>query len=1032
VGQGNASTVPASGAEVERPGERRQLTVLFCDLVGSTPLSQQLDAEEWRDVVEAYHRTAAAAVTRFGGHVAQYLGDGLLVYFGWPTAREDDPERAIRAGLAILDAMVTLNATLAAETRLAVRIGMHTGAVVIGENGAVFGDTPNIAARVQGAAEPDTVVITAATQRLVAGMFVVEDRGPHNLKGVRDPVTLYRVVQPSGVRSRLDVAAGRLTRFIGREVELATLVERFERVADGEGQTALLVGEAGVGKSRLAYELRDRLATLPHTWLECAATPYTQSTPFQPVIALVAQALALTPDDNAAEKLAKITRALEDAGLASEESVALVADFLDVATHSRLDMVRELQRRKTVELLAAWNLALSEAQPLVVLIEDLHWCDPSSLELLGRLAAQNARARILLVGTARPEFVPPWPARSNVTTIQLARLARRHARALVAELGAEALPAAMVDTLVERADGIPLYLEELTKSVVEPGAARGVDAIPSTLADSLMARLDRLSTAKDVAQRAAVIGRELSYELLASLSGMDEAALRHGPEILVNAEILFVRGEPPHATYTFKHALVQEAAYGALLKRTRQQLHGRIVDALRERFPEQAAAEAEVVARHAEAAGRFDEAIAQYGLAGERAQARSADHEAIRQFEKAIAILQKQPAAPARDACELVLLLGLGASLMWVHGYADTATAAAYERAVALATNAGLSTSLDAAQRGLAFVSLNRAELERAHGLLVDLRTRAEARGDRQRAGRCCNNLAIIAHHRGEFAASLAYCEQAAELCDLVQWDDIIGGNEGVARLCFVAFNLWFLGRSDAALAQAESAVELARQVAHPFSLAYALFFEISVRWCRDRGDSAALRARVREIIALGEMYGFRLWLGFGRTADAGIRVMAGDPAALADAIEGIALAAETGQQLGAPGLMLFLAELQRAGNELAGAQGTAGGALAVAAATGQSFWDADLHRLAGDLLLATGGILDEAAARYECSLETARAQGSRALELRAATSLARLRQRQGERDAARAVLAPVYAWFTEGFGTRDLIEAKALLDDLA
>ena len=582
---------PADTEAATPAGERRQLTVLFCDLVGSTPLSQQLDAEEWRYVVAQYQKAVRAAVGRWGGHVAKEMGDGLLVYFGWPDAREDDPERAIRAGLAILDAMAPVNAKLAAGdgTRLAVRIGMHTGPVVIADGGEIFGETANISARVQGAAEPDTVVVTAATQRLVAGIFVLEDRGPQALKGVRDPVQLYRVVQPSGVRSRLDVAAGHLTRFVGREVELATLVDRWERAADGEGQNVLIVGEAGVGKSRLAYQLRERLATTPHTWLECGTSPYTEGTPFHPVMALVAQGLAFTDADTAAEKVEKIERGLR--GLASPENVAVLADFLGLPPPTSFTMNPDVQRRKTMELLAQWNLAISAIQPLVLLVEDLHWSDASSLELLGRIIAQSATARVLFIATARPEFTPPWPARSNSTTLSLARLTKRQARDMVTTLLGETLPADTVEALVARADGVPLYVEELTKAVAEPGAARGADAIPSTLAGSLMARLDRLSAAKEVAQRAAVLGREFGYPLLAAIAGMEDAGLRQGLTRLVDAEIVFQRGEPPDATYTFKHALVQEAAYESLLKCTRQQLHGRVVDVLRERFPERVESE---------------------------------------------------------------------------------------------------------------------------------------------------------------------------------------------------------------------------------------------------------------------------------------------------------------------------------------------------------------------------------------------------------------------------------------------------------
>src|SRR5215813_2837510 len=539
---GAPTTTPQAEAGLP-PGERRQLTVLFCDLVGSTPLSQQLDAEEWRDLLAQYQQAAAGAVGRFGGHVARKLGDGLLIYCGWPTAREDDPERAVRAGLAIVDALGPLNATLAAGDgpRLAVRIGLHTGSVVIADDGEVFGETPNVAARVQGAAEPDTVVITEATQKLVAGVFVVEDRGPQMLKGVREPVTLYRVVQPSGVRSRLAVAAGRLTRFVGREVELATLVERWGRAQDGEGQTVVVLGEAGVGKSRLVYQFHEQLTAVPHIWLECGATPYTEGTPFHPVIALMAQGLTLAPGETAAEQLGKLERGL--GALASVETIALLAAFLGLPCPAPLQMSPELQRRKTIDLLVQSTLSLSAVQPLVVVVEDLQWCDASTLELLGHVIAQSATARVLLLATARPEFTPPWPVYSNLTTVQLPRLTKRQARDMVAALGAPELSADTRDALVARADGVPLYIEELTKAVTEPGAARSVAAIPATLADSLMARLDRLSAAKEVAQRAAVLGRGFEYPLLVATAGLDEAALRQGLARLVDGEILLARGE---------------------------------------------------------------------------------------------------------------------------------------------------------------------------------------------------------------------------------------------------------------------------------------------------------------------------------------------------------------------------------------------------------------------------------------------------------------------------------------------------------
>jgi class 3 adenylate cyclase/tetratricopeptide (TPR) repeat protein len=1024
------SSAQPTDAEHAPAGERRQLTVLFCDLVGSTPLSQQLDAEEMRDVVVQYQKVARAAVERWGGHVAKELGDGLLVYFGWPDAREDDPERAIRAGLAILDAMVPVNAKLAAGdgTQLAVRVGMHTGPVVIADGGEVFGETPNIAARVQSAADPDTVVVTAATQRLVAGIFVLEDRGPQALKGVRERVPLYRVVQPSGVRSRLAVAAGRLTPFVGREVELATLVDRWERAADGEGQNVLLVGEAGVGKSRLAYQLRERLAAVPHTWLECGASPYTEGTPFHPVMALVAQGLAFTATDTPAEKVEKVARGLRD--LATPESVNLLADFLGLPPPTPLTMNPDVQRRKTMELLAQWNLAMSAIQPLVLLVEDLHWCDASSLELLGRIIGQSATARVLLIATARPEFTPPWPARSNLTTLPLARLTKRQAREMVTTLVGEGVPAETLEALVARADGVPLYVEELTKAVAEPGTARGADAIPTTLAGSLMARLDRLSAAKEVAQRAAVLGREFGYPLLAAVAEMEEAGLRQGLARLVDAEIVFQRGEPPEATYTFKHALVQEAAYESLLKRTRQQLHGRVVDVLREQFPERVESEPEVVARHAEAAGRSDDAVTYYGQAGERAQARSAHEEAIGQLRKAIVLVETRPADVKRDARELSLQLTLGGSLLRARGYAHPEPAAAYERAATVGVSADDAVGLAMARMGVAICCFTRGEIERGRVLAAEVLAAAEARGDQALLGN--TNVAVPEQYQGKFASSLAHCERAIAHYDPVQhhrFGRMLGGDQGLAALNASAWNLWYLGQPDAALARAREAVARARGLDDPFDLAYALFFETGVHWLRR--DVAAQRERAAEVVALSEAYGFPWWLGVGRAWRAAARVVAGEHTALPEIMDAMALSAGTGNQIGAPAVFALLADAQRAASQLAEAQGSIATAFAIAAQTGQPFFDADLHRLDGDLLLATGGPADEAAARYHRALAIAREQGARSLELRAATSLARLWRDQGKRAKARDLLAPVYGWFTARFDAGDLIEAKALLDEL-
>jgi tetratricopeptide (TPR) repeat protein len=669
-----------------------------------------------------------------------------------------------------------------------------------------------------------------------------------------------------------------------------------------------------------------------------------------------------------------------------------------------------------------------------MLVEDLHWVDPSSLELFGRLMAQTATARVLLIATTRPDFTPPWPARSNLTTLQLARLTKRQAREMVTALAGGSLPTDMVDTLVARADGVPLYVEELTKGVAEPEVARGVDAIPATLADALMARLDRLSAAKEVAQRAAVLGREFPYALLAAVAEMDEGGLRQGLARLVEAEILFVRGEPPSATYTFKHALVQEAAYGSLLKRTRQQLHGRVVEVFVERFRERVEGEPELVAQHAEAAGRSDDAITYYSRAGERAQARSAHEEAIGHFRKAITLVETRPAGAELDARELSLQLTLGASLVAVRGYSHAETGAAYERAAALAVAAEDPVRLGVARSGLGVCYATRGEVERGRARSAEVLAAAEARGDREQVITGHVQVAFPEHFQGKFTSSLAHSKRAIMLYDPALHHRVVhvlGTDQGVAARVWAAQNLWYLGQPDAALARAREAVALAQQLNHPFNLAFALFMGETVGH-NLRRDVAALRESAAETIALSETQAFPFWLGLGRAYHAAARVTEGDADALPEIMAGLALAAETGNQSGVSGMFAVLAEAQQAAGQLREAQGTVATGLAIAAQTGQPFVDADLHRLDGDLLLATGGSADEAAARYHRALAIAREQGARSFELRAATSLARLLRDQGKRAEARAVLAPIYEWFTEGFDTGDLIAAKALLDELA
>ena len=696
ISQADYPPQDASPRMTPRPqeAERRQLTVLFCDLADSTRLAGQLDPEDLREVVLAYQATCVEMIQRFDGYVAQYLGDGLLVYFGYPQAHEDDAQRAVRAGLGILDAMGTLNTRLerAKGMRLAVRIGIHTGPVVVGTMGSggrheqlALGETPNLAARLQSLAAPDTVAISETTHRLVQGYFRCNDLGSPSLKGVETPLRVYRVVEESAAQSRLDVAGSTgLTPLVGREHEVGLLRERWAQSRDGLGQVVLLSGEAGIGKSRLVRVLTERVADEGAPWLTLRCSPYHTNSAFYPVIEHLQRLLQWHRHETPAARLATLEQALQTAGLPLAEVVPLLAALLSLPVPEQyppLALSPQRQKQKTQEALVAWLLAETAQQPVLAVWEDLHWADPSTLELLDLMLDHVPTARLLLVLTARPEFRPPWAPRSYVTQLTLTRLPRHQSEEMVLRVtGGKPMPAEVLAQIVAKTDGIPLFVEELVKTILEAGlvqedAGRYVLtgplpplAIPATLQDALMARLDRLAVVKEVAQLGAVLGREFAYELLRAVAPLDEATLQQALARLVEAELLYQRGLPPQATYVFKHALIQDAAYQSLLKSTRQQLHQRIVQVLEARFPETVETQPELLAHHYTEAGLNSEAIDYWQRAGQQALQRSAYAEAMSHLTIALDLLTTLPESRARSQQELVVQMTLGMALRATKG----------------------------------------------------------------------------------------------------------------------------------------------------------------------------------------------------------------------------------------------------------------------------------------------------------------------------------------------------------------------------
>jgi predicted ATPase/class 3 adenylate cyclase len=1054
---------PQRSAESRAPeAERRQLTVLFCDLVDSTRLASQLDPEELREVVRAYQDTCAKVIQRFEGHIAQYLGDGLLVYFGYPQAHEDDAQRAVRAGLGMVEAVGQLNTRLERErgVQLAVRLGIHTGQVVVGEIGGgakheqlALGETPNVAARLQGMAAPNTVVISAATYQLLGGFFACESIGTPLLKGVAQPIEVYQVRSESTARSRLE-AAGRtgLTPLVGREPEVALLRERWAQVKEGMGQVVLLCGEAGIGKSRLLQVLTEHVATGPQAWLTpCQCSPYYQNTALYPLIDLLERvALRFDREESPQQKLHKLEGFVVQYGLPLAEAVPLFAALLSLplsADYAPLTMSPEQQKQKTLEALLTIVLRIAAQQPVLFIMEDLHWVDPSTLEFLSLLVNQSPTARILALFTFRPDFHPPWTGRSHVTQVTPPRLPRRQAAELTGRVAhGKALPAEVVAQVVAKTDGVPLFVEELTKMVLESGLLQERAecyelagplpplAIPATLHDSLMARLDRLAAVKGLAQLGATLGREFSYELLQAVSPWDEDTLQRGLHQLVAAEFLYQRGLPPQATYRFKHALIQDAAYQSLLRSTRQLYHQRIAQVFEAHFPETVETQPEWLAHHYTQAGLIEQAIPYWQQAGEHASNRSAYLEAISHFTTGIELLKTLPETLERIQQALTLYIGLGAGLLMTKGQAAPEVEHAYTRARALCQQIGETPQLSPVLFGLWRFYLQRAQLHTAREFGETLLRQAQRAHDPALSVAAHSALGVTWLFLGALPAARQHLEEGIARYTPDQRRAPlfrIGQDLGVGCRIYTAWILWVLGYPAQALARLHEALALAHALSHPFSLAFA---RVLAAWVYQfRRDVPAVHEHAEAAVALSTEQGFPLWTAWGTSMRGWALAMQGQgEEGMAQVRQGIATWRATGAAIAVPYLRTLLAEVSaHLGQPEDGLQALAE-AHTLMEQQEERWWEAEIARLRGVLLLRqTGTPPAEAEAWLQRALDVARRQQAKSLELRAAMSLARLWQQQGRRDDARELLAPIYGWFTEGFDTADLQEAQALLEAL-
>ena len=1055
-----APLAPAEKAAAPVPrdeAERRHLTVMFCDLVGSTALSARLDPEDLWRVNTAYQACIEEVIGQYQGMIARIMGDGALCYFGYPRAQEDDAEQAVRAGLALVDAVATLRTT--AEAALQVRIGIATGTVVVSEllihegptEQAVVGETPNLAAGLQKLADPGTVLICPSTRRLIGEHFDYHFLGPIALKGWAEAVPVWQVLGTSGVESRFEAMhRTKLPPLLGREEETELLLRRWRHATQEEGRVVVLTGEPGIGKSHITLAFDERLQSEPHVTLRYFCSAHHTNSALFPFIAQLERAASFEHRDLPTEKLSKL-EALIAQSTPDPERVAVLANLFALPASDRYplqEMSPQKRKEQTFAALLAQLASTAARQPVFMIFEDAHWIDPTSLELLATIVEHVPKLRVLLLVTARPEFTQPWPSYAHMTTIPLTRLGRRDGAALIERVtGGKTLPNEVMDEILARTDGVPLFIEELTKTMLESELLHERDgryvlmhplpslAIPTTLHASLMARLDRLAPVREVAQIGAVAGRDFHFELLNAVAGLPKARLAEALDQLVRSELIFRRGEIPHAVYTFKHTLVRDAAYAGLLKSRRVHLHAAIASALEQQFPEVVQTQPETLARHLTEAGMIEKAIGYWLKAGKSAALRSANLEAIAHLERGIELTGHLPASEGKDKSELDLHLVLGPCLIATQGPAASKAVGTFSRAHELCKRLGEPPEHLQVMFWLATVNVVRGELPQGLDAIAGLPSAAEALGNTPALingirgqgmilmfmGRVVEAREALERAHQTFGASLEADRMAARAA---------GQDAGVATLALMSWVLWILGDVDGAVTRMSLALERADEVNHAHSNAYACYYASVLHALR--GEPAIAQGYAERCLVISEQHGFRQWLGLSRAIRGVCAAALNESGGRLDEVKAaLDEYQRAGYQVGITAQFVLLCPALLHRHESEAALEVIDQGLSIVGHNSERFFEAELYRLKARALHIRAAPDAEVESLLDQALRTARSQKARSLELRAATDLAKLWIKQDKRAEARNVLEPIYSSFSEGFETRDLKEAKAILVEL-